>query len=97
MTRPHHKPSPQSRRQVSAAAALGMSHATIAAALGICRNSLTKHYFEELTRAKAQIEVDALDALFLAAKRGNVTALVAFIRRMCRDPEPRFGQGNLGR
>lgn len=63
------------RRKVAAAAAGGMSHDSIALALGITRPTLAKYFDAELTTGAAQKRLDALDALFVAAKKGNVSAI----------------------
>lgn len=58
---------------------MGLPQTVMAHALRISRNTLAKHYFEELTRASAVSRMEALDALFIAAKRGNVAAICACI------------------
>lgn len=63
------------RRKVAAAAAGGMSHDAIALALGITRPTLVKYFDAELTTGAAQKRLEALDALFAAAKKGNVSAI----------------------
>ncbi|RTL40552.1 MAG: hypothetical protein EKK53_15300 [Burkholderiales bacterium] len=63
------------RRKVAAAAAGGMSHDAIALALGITRPTLVKYFDAELTTGAAQKRMEALDALFAAAKKGNVSAI----------------------
>jgi hypothetical protein len=63
------------RRKVAAAAAGGMSHDSIALALGITRPTLLKYFDSELTTGAAQKRLEAMDALFAAAKRGNVSAI----------------------
>ena len=75
MARPAFKPTPTQRRKVAAAAAGGMAHESIALALGITRPTLLKYFDAELTTGAAQKRLEALDALFAAAKRGNVSAI----------------------
>lgn len=79
MARPAFKPTVAQRRKVAAAAAGGMSHDSIALALGITRPTLLKYFDAELTTGAAQKRIEALDALFAAAKRGNVSAIKAVL------------------
>lgn len=63
------------RRKVAAAAAGGMTHDAIALAIGITRPTLVKYFDAELTTGAAVKRMEALDALCLAAKKGNVSAI----------------------
>lgn len=56
-----------------------MSHEEIALALGISRNTLTKHFDVELSCGACAKRMETLDAMFKAAKGGNVTAQKAYI------------------
>lgn len=67
------------RRKVSAAKAGGMSEDAIALALGITRPTLAKHFMVELSTGAAVKKMEAVDALFLQAKRGNVAAIKAVL------------------
>lgn len=67
------------RRKVMTAKAGGMSEEAIALALGITRPTLAKHFMVELTTGAAQKRMDALEALFAAAKNGNVAAIKAVL------------------
>lgn len=79
MARPPFKPTAAMRRKVAVAAGGGMSHEEIALALGISRNTLTKHFDAELSSGACSKRMEALDAMFKAAKGGNVTAQKAYI------------------
>lgn len=78
------------RRKVAAAAAGGMSHDSIALALGITRPTLVKYFDAELTTGAAQKRMEALDALFAAAKKGNVSAIktVLLVSGATEPPQP---------
>lgn len=67
------------RRKVAVAAGGGMSHEEIAVALGISRNTLTKHFDAELSMGACARRMDVLEAMFKAAKGGNVTAQKAYV------------------
>jgi hypothetical protein len=90
MARPAFKPTPMQRRKVAAAAAGGMSHDSIALALGITRPTLVKYFDAELTTGAAQKRMEALDALFAAAKKGNVSAIktVLLVSGPTEPPQP---------
>lgn len=77
--RPPFKPTPAQRRKVAIAAAGGMAHEEIAVALGICRNTLTKHFEKELSVGAHQKRMDVLEAMARAALKGNVAAAKAFL------------------
>lgn len=67
------------RRKVASAKAGGMAEDSIALALGITRPTLQKHFMVELTTGAAVRKMEAMDALFAAAKKGNVTAIKAVV------------------
>lgn len=77
--RPPFKPTPAQRRKVAAAKAGGMSEDAIALALGITRPTLAKHFMVELSTGAAVKKMEAVDALFIAAKKGNVAAIKAVL------------------
>lgn len=77
--RPEHQPTPATRRQVAVAAGGGMRHEDIALALGISRPTLTKWYEAELSTAASKKRLEVIDALFVAAKKGNVSAAKAYL------------------
>lgn len=56
-----------------------MAHEEIAVALGICRNTLHKHFENELSVGAHKKRMDVLDALARAALKGNVSAAKAFL------------------
>lgn len=78
MGRPAFKPSEAQRRQVAAWAGAGASHWDIARALGISRPTLRAHMHHELTAGAARRRMEVLLGLYLAARRGRVSAALAF-------------------
>jgi predicted transcriptional regulator len=79
MARPTFKPTAAQRRKVAIAAGAGMSHEEIALGLGISRNTLAKHFDAELSSGACAKRLEVLDAMFSAAKKGNVTAQKAYV------------------
>lgn len=77
--RPAHAPTTASRRQVSLAAGGGMRHEDIALAIGITRDTLTKHYQVELSAGASLRRLEVLCALHAAAKRGSSSAAKAYL------------------
>ena len=74
----------------------GMSEDAIALALGITRPTLNKYFMAELTTGAAQKRMDALDALFTQAKKGNVAAIKAVLLlndAAGRPPQEAQGEG----
>lgn len=86
MARPQHKPSWESRRQVSIAAAAGMSQEEIALAIEIDRNTLRKHYHDELTIGACKRRMEILQAAHMSAMKGNVSA-----QKMLLGMQPEIG------
>lgn len=79
MARPEFKPTATQRKKVAIAAGGGMSHESIAQALGIARNTLEKHFMAELTAGASERRLEALQGLHAAAKKGNVSAVKAYL------------------
>ena len=77
--RPAFKPAAAQRRQVSIAAAGGMRHDDIAIAIGVCRETLAKHFELELSAGAAARRMEVLNSLYLAAKKGSSSAAKAFL------------------
>ena len=90
--RPTFKPTAVQRRKVAAAKAGGMSEDSIALALGITRPTLANHFMAELTAGAAVKKMEAVDALFAQAKKGNVAAIKAvLLLGAAIDPPPQPG------
>lgn len=83
--RPSHVPTAALRARVASAAGAGMRHEDIAVALGICRDTLAKHYEKELSVGANQRRLEALHGLFMKAKTGNAAAVKLYLSM---EPEP---------
>ena len=72
--RPQFQPTNEQREQCAILAAGRMSEENIAAALGVSRPTLRKHFAHELTTGAAQRNAAVLLALYATALAGNVAA-----------------------
>lgn len=79
--RPAHVPTARTRTTVAIAAGAGMRHADIAAAVGLGRSALERHYAVELRNGAAAKRLEVIVALYQAARRGRTTAVKAYLRR----------------
>jgi hypothetical protein len=75
--RPEHQPTQQIRDQVKALVLAGSSQDTIAKVIGIARQTLTKHYSDELDKTLAQANGVMATNLFNIGKGKDRTALAA--------------------
>lgn len=78
--RPAHKPTEQQRGQVRHLAAIGVPAQDIAEVIGISRRSLYTHYKEDLQGAAVKANAQIAGYLFAAAKKGNVTAQIFWLK-----------------
>lgn len=83
--RPSHVPTAALRAKVASAAGAGMRHEDIAVALGICRDTLAKHYEKELSVGANQRRLEAYHGLYMKAKTGNAAAVKLYLSM---EPEP---------
>jgi hypothetical protein len=80
MGRRAHKPDPAQRRQVEAMAAYGIPEADIARVLTVDAKTLRKHYRDELDLGETKANAQVAGYLFNAAKNGNVTAQIFWLK-----------------
>jgi hypothetical protein len=80
MGRRAHKPDSSLRRQVEALAAYGIPETDIGRVVGIDPKTLRKHYREELDLGEAKANAQVAGYLFNAAKNGNVTAQIFWLK-----------------
>lgn len=75
MGRPPFKPTRKMRTSVERMCAVGDSQDTIARALGIDRNTLAKHFHEELLTGAAKRRREVVDMIFDGASNGNASLI----------------------
>jgi hypothetical protein len=84
MGRRAHKPDPASRRQVEAMAAYGIPEIDIARVVGVDPKTLRKHYRDELDMGETKANAQVAGFLFNAARSGNVTAQIFWLKTRAR-------------
>jgi hypothetical protein len=72
--RPAFQPTTAQRKQVEECVSVGMSHEEVAMAIGCHRETLEKHFADELLHGRARKRAEVTKLLFAAARKGNVTA-----------------------
>src|SRR4030081_3087920 len=80
MSRRSHQPDPSQRRQVEAMAAYGIPETDVARTVGIDPKTLRKCYREELDLGTTKANAQVAGFLFNAAKNGNVTAQIFWLK-----------------
>jgi hypothetical protein len=84
MGRKAHQPEPAQRRQVEAMAAYGIPEPDIARVVGVDPNTLRKHYRDELDLGGTKANAQVAGFLFNAARNGNVTAQIFWLKTRAR-------------
>jgi hypothetical protein len=84
MPRRAHQPDPGQRRQVEAMAAYGIPETDISRVVGIDPKTLRKHYRDELDLGETKANAQVAGYLFNAAKSGNVTAQIFWLKTRAR-------------
>ena len=84
MGRRKHQPDLSQRRQVEALAAYGIPETDIARVIGIDAKTLRKHYRDELDLGATKANAQVAGYLFNAAKSGNVTAQIFWLKTRAR-------------
>lgn len=84
MGRRAHRPDAAQRRQVEALAAYGIPESDISGVVGIDPKTLRKYYREELDLGEAKANAQVAGFLFNAAKNGNVTAQIFWLKTRAR-------------
>jgi hypothetical protein len=80
MGRRSHVPDPAMRRQVETMSAYGIPEADISRVVGIDSKTLRKHYRDELDLGETKANAQVAGYLFNAAKNGNVTAQIFWLK-----------------
>jgi hypothetical protein len=100
MGRRAHRPDPSQRRQVEALAAYGIPEADISGVVRIDPKTLRKYYREELDLGEAKANAQVAGFLFNAAKSGNVTAQIFWLKTRAKwreTPMELKHSGSIGR
>jgi hypothetical protein len=100
MGRRSHKPDLAQRRQVEAMAGFGIPEVDIAAVLGVDPKTLRKHYRNELDLGETKANAQVAGFLFNAARTGNVTAQIFWLKTRARwreTPVELRHSGTIGR
>jgi hypothetical protein len=84
MGRRAHRPDPAQRRQVEALAAYGIPETDIARVVGVDPKTLRKCYRDELDLGETKANAQVAGFLFSAAKGGNVTAQIFWLKTRAR-------------
>jgi hypothetical protein len=84
MGRRAHRPDPSQRRQVEAIAAYGIPETDISRVIGIDPKTLRKCYREELDLGETKANAQVAGFLFNAARSGNVTAQIFWLKTRAR-------------
>ena len=90
--RPQFQPTNEQRDQCSILAAGRMAEADIAAAFGITRPTLRKHFADELTTGAAERNAAVVVQLYRAAMDGNVAALRLWLARQADQQAETLGR-----
>jgi transposase len=80
MGRPPHQPTDQTKLQAKTLAAVGIRHEDIAAKLGICADTLTKYYRQELDDGRIDANSQIGKSLYEQAKNGNTAAMIFWLK-----------------
>lgn len=80
MVMPSHEPSNDSRNKVEAMSAIGIPQEDIARVIGICVDTLAKHYREELDTATTKANTQIGGALFKKALSGDTASLIFWMK-----------------
>src|SRR6267378_7311179 len=90
MGRRAHRPDPSQRRQVEAMAAYGIPEDNISRVIGVDPKTLRKHYRDELDLGETKANAQIAGFLFNAAKNGNVTAQIFWLKTRAKWRETPF-------
>lgn len=77
---PSHKPTPETRAEVKALAAVGVREDEISKYVGIAPATLRKHYRDELDKAHIQANANVARALYTQATSGNTAAAIFWMK-----------------
>jgi hypothetical protein len=87
--RPKYQPTTKLRREIQAFASYGIPEEDIARVFDIPYSTMRKHYRAELEYGHLKANVQVAGFLFTAAKKGNVPAMMFWLRCRAKWQEPR--------
>ena len=87
--RPPHQPTTRDRTYVESLASYGVPEDDIARVVGIAPHTLRKHYRDQIENGQIRSNAQVAGFLFSAAKKGNVTAMIFWLKCRARWSEPR--------
>jgi hypothetical protein len=99
MSRKAHQPNAAQRRQVETMAAYGIPEHDISRVVGIDPKTLRKHYRDELDLGETKANAQVAGFLFNAARNGNVTAQIFWLKTRARwkeTPSEHWHSGAVG-
>ena len=100
MGRRAHRPDPALRRQVEAMAAYGIPEIDISRVVDVDPKTLRKHYRAELDLGETKANAQVAGFLFNAARNGNVTAQIFWLKTRAKwreTPLELRHSGSIGR
>jgi hypothetical protein len=83
-----HRPSTRLRREVECFASYGIPEDNIARVIGINRSTLRKYYKDEVELGRDKANAQVAGFLFAAAKKGNVQAMIFWLKCRARWTAP---------
>ena len=87
--RPPHQPTAKNRRYVESLASYGVPEDDIARVVSVAPHTLRKHYRDQLDNGQTRSNAQVAGFLFAAAQKGNVTAMIFWLKCRARWSEPR--------
>lgn len=82
--RPKHKPTIETKKQVENLSGMGIPQEQICSIIGICDDTLRKHYEKEILDGKAKANTKIASTLFNKAINGDTPALIFWAKTQMR-------------
>lgn len=79
--RPEHRPTDQTRALVTLMGGMGANETDISHVIGISRNTLRKHYEEELAAAPARMDYHVYSAMYKGIAKGKTDLIKLYLER----------------
>ena len=89
MAQKAHQPTDKTRQQVEFLSAIGNKLADVARVIGVSDKTLTKYYSKEIECGKVNKNAQMAGALYKAGLKGNVTAMIFWLKTQAGWSEPR--------